>query len=309
MSDRLFTILEQHSPLVEPLSIDEAFIDMTGTERLFGPPAEMAARLKARIRAELGLIASIGVAPNKFLAKLASDADKPDGLTVIAAGQAEAWLAPLPIERMWGIGPRTARRLRGAGLRTIGDLARMNVPFLRRHLGADAARYRRLARGIDGRPVTPDRQAKSIGHERTFARDIADVEVVRGVLLNQTEQVARRLRRHRLCARTVSLKIRFGQFQTIGRSTTLEAPTHTTATLWRAAGALFDRWAGEAFVPVRLIGVHASQLSRDDAPPASLFTDADAERQARVDRAADRIVERFGPGAIRRGNSEGGRLA
>ncbi|MEX2673637.1 MAG: DNA polymerase IV [Phycisphaeraceae bacterium] len=301
VSDHLFRIFDDFSPLVEPLSIDEAFLDVTGTERVFGHPHTLAVQLKQRIRDELHLAASIGLAPNKFLAKLASDAEKPDGLTVVHAADARAWLAPLPIERMWGIGPKTAERLARAGLRTIGDLARMSVDFLTSHVGRDGARYHRLAQGLDDRPVTPDGAAKSIGHEQTFEQDVADVEAVRTVLLDQSEQVARRLRKHHLRARTISLKIRFGEFQTISRSATLEAASCTTATLWHTARQLFDRWAAEAFVPVRLIGMHASQLTAETTEQMGLFTDAATQRQSRLDQAADRIVDRFGKTAIRRG--------
>ncbi len=300
MSDRVFDILARYTPLIEPLSIDEAFLDLTGTERLLGPAQRAAVRLKSEIRSQTGLTASIGVAPNKFLAKLASDLHKPDGLTVIGREDVEHVLGPLPITRLWGVGPRTAERLGGLGIRTIGDVRRVDFEVLRRRIGLDeAAHYLRLANGEDDRPVVSDREAKSIGQEQTFGENLSDPNQVRDVILEQCEQVTRRLRRHKLRARTVTVKIRFGDFRTVTRRCTLPDPTDATALVWRAAREQFDRWAESGFQSVRLIGVSAADFS-GDAPQLTLFANPESEKQRRLDGAVDQITNRFGTAAIQR---------
>jgi DNA polymerase IV len=297
VSRRMFEILEEFSPLVEPLSVDEAFLDLTGTERSLGDGRAVAKRLKERIRTELGLTGSVGLAPNKFLAKLASDMNKPDGLTIIAPEDIDRILSPLPVTRIWGIGPVTAGRLEQAGIGTIADLRRQPGEWFERFFGSDGTRYRELSRGIDRRPVVSDQQAKSISHEQTFGADVAEADEVRRVLLDQVEQVAFRLRRAGLEAAGVSLKIRYGRFETIHRSTTLDRPTTATGELWQAARRLFEKWS---FKPVRLIGMAAERLT-----PAqermSLFPDPVEQRQSRLDAVADQINEKFGKRAIRRG--------
>jgi DNA polymerase-4 len=296
LSHRMFAILDRFSPTVEPLSVDEAFLDVTGTERLQGPAEEVAAHLKQAILDELKLTASVGVAPNKFLAKLASDLRKPDGLVVIRADEAEAILAPLPVTKLWGIGSATAGRLGTLGVRTIADLRKTPVERLARHLGSEAERYLNLAFGRDDRPVTPDREAKSISHEQTFGADLIDPAEVRRVLLDQVEQVGARLRKYSLKARGVSLKIRYGEFKTINRSATLDSPTDATSELWTAALALFDAWR---FEPVRLIGMAAERLSQAEGQ-MNLFTDPQRQRQQKLDAVADQINQKFGTRAIRR---------
>lgn len=301
LSGRMFEVLEGYTPLVQPVSVDEAFLDVTGSARLFGEAVAIARELKRRIReATGGLTASVGVSFNKFLAKLASDMDKPDGLTVIGPGDVDRVLPPLPIERLWGVGPATAKRFASMGVATFGDLRKLTREQLARRFGEESAdHYWRLCRGIDDRPVVPDRQAKSIGHEQTFGQDLDDPQAVREVLLSQVEQVGRRLRKHGLLARGIGLKIRFGEFQTISRSATLETATDVTDDLWRAAAAVYDKWVREAFRPVRLIGVHADRLTQ--APQQmDLFAQPQREKLRRLDSALDRIAERFGPDVIRR---------
>ena len=296
-SHRMFAILESFSPVVEPLSIDEAFIDLTGTERLLGEPIAVAGRIKQRIRAELNLTGSVGLAGNKFLAKLASDMNKPDGLTVIGPGDVDRVLPPLPVTKLWGVGRMTAERLEKHGVRTIADLREKPEAWLAEFFGAEADHYHRLSRGIDDRPVVPDSDAKSIGHERTFETDLADAAEVRRVMLDQVEQVAARLRRHGLTARGVSLKIRFGKFQTISRSTTLARATDATGELWDAARGVFDQWP---FQPVRLIGVTAERLSQGPGQ-LDLFADPARDRRRKLDSVADQINQKFGKRSIRRG--------
>lgn len=305
MSGRLFDVLATFSPTVEGMSVDEAFVDLTGTERLMGPPVAVAQRLRAAIRGQLQLTASAGLAPNKFLAKLASDENKPDGLTVVP-DDVEAWLAPKPIARMWGIGRVGEQRMIERGIRTFGDLQRADDRWLSEWFGNEAEHLKRLAHGIDDRPVVPEHQAKSIGHEQTFGEDLADPHHVRTVLLDQAEQVGWRLRRHGLYAGRVTVKIRYGRFETITRSTTLGRPTDGTAELWATARALFDAWAGLAFRPVRLIGLSAGALTRDPGQ-LELFGEPTRSRSRGVDQLTDRITDRFGKRSIRRaGTLRGG---
>jgi DNA polymerase-4 len=298
-SARVFEILESVSPVVEPLSIDEGFVDLTGTERLLGTAPAVGESIRRRIRDELRLTASVGIAPNKFLAKLASELRKPDGQTLIGPDDIERVLAPLPVSRIWGVGPKSAEVLAAAGVRTIADLRRMGEAELGRRFGDAGRHWHALAWGLDDREVVPDSQAKSLGQERTFEEDIADPAEVRSVLLAETEAVARRVRRSGLVAREVSLKIRYGDFETITRQTTLPAATDVTNEMWAAARAIFDKWAGAGFRPVRLIGVTASRLS-EGGRQGDLFDEPGHERRRRTDRVADRIVEKFGEGAVRR---------
>ena len=299
ISDRMFAIFDQYSPLVEPLSVDEAFLDLTGTERLMGEPGEVARELKQRIRNDLKLTASIGIAPNKFLAKLASDLQKPDGLVVILPDQIDQLLIALPINKLWGVGPVTAERLRAVGIHRVGDLRTRPPELIEKLLGGETHRFLSLAQGLDDRPVVSDREARSIGQEQTFGTNITLPGDVRRVLFEQIEQVGRRLRHNGLFARTISLKIRFGDFQTISRSTTVKNPTNSTADLWTAACKVFDAWCKESFQPVRLIGASATQFTTGPVQ-LPLFVDPQAEKQKKVDGIADRITRKFGAQAIRR---------
>lgn len=301
LSRQIFEILEQFTPLVEPLSIDEGFLDVTGSKRLFGPPEQLARELKQRINAETRLTASVGVAPNKFLAKLASDLQKPDGLVVVPADSMQEFLDPLPIERLWGVGQATLQRFEELHVRTFADARRLTESELRRRFGEVGQHFYQLVRGEDQRPVVPDRQAKSISHEQTFAIDVTDLEYLRGVLLGQTEDVARRLRRHHLLARAVTVKIRRHDFRTVTRHTTLEAPTDQTDVVWRAAANLFDKWARGNPPPVRLLGMGVAQLSTERGQQLSLFDQDATDRRRSLDRTVDRIRQRYGRGAISRG--------
>lgn len=297
VSKKMFTILDSFSPVIEPLSIDEAFLDITGTERTLGTAKHVAEQIKLRIRQELNLIASIGVAPNKFLAKLASEMEKPDGLTLIDESMIDRVLLPLPVTRLWGVGAVTAEKFARIGIRTIADLRAYSPEAITQHFGAEGQRYLNMSHGLDDRPVVPDREAKSISHEHTFEVDLDNVEAVRQMLLSQTEQVARRLRKHQMVAKCISIKIRFGDFKTISRSKTLERATNVTAELWQAADEVFGQWQ---FQPVRLIGIAAERLSERDEQ-AELFSDPIQEREMRLDEISDLIIDKFGIGAIKRG--------
>jgi len=294
VSRRIFAVFERYSPLVEPLSVDEAFLDLAGCERLFGGPVEAAERLRADIRNDLELTASVGVAPNKFLAKLASDLDKPDGLVVVPEDDFEGFLAPLPVERMWGVGPKAAERLHKAGVRTFGDLRRAGPRRLREWFGTYADRFFELAAGRDARAVTPASAPKSVGHETTFPEDLDDEEALHGTLVALTDAVAQRVRRHGLKARTVTLKVRDHRFRTITRRRTLPAPTCVTGTLLSCVLSLWEEEVRRDG-PIRLLGVSTSGFSSQ----GMLFADDDP----RLDEAVDTVRDRYGRSALRRGST------
>ncbi|MCY2930659.1 MAG: DNA polymerase IV [Planctomycetota bacterium] len=294
-------ILERFSPAIEPLGLDEAFLDVTGSGRLFGPAPDIAANIKATIRRELKLTASVGVAPNKFLAKLASDLRKPDALMVITPETVQATLDPLPVRKIWGVGPAAEAQLAAMGIRTIAQLRVAGEATMERRFGQSGLHLLQLARGEDARPVVMDERAKSISQEVTFATDLADLRELRAVLLRQTEQVARRLRRSGLRAKTVSLKLRSGDFVTRTRSHTLEEPTDVTDELWSVTGMLFDRWWAAEACPLRLIGMGVSQLTAGGQ--LTLLPPPHREKRQRLDKALDALADRFGPTAPRRGGS------
>jgi len=300
VSGQILAILQEYTPLVEPLSIDEAFLDVTGCERLFGSAAAIGRTIKDRVRREVGLTASVGVAPNKFLAKLASDLEKPDGFVVIEAAAARDTLAALPVRKLWGVGEVSERELRRHGIRTIGDLARAPRSLLAGCFGEHAAQLLDLAAGRDDRPVIPAHEAKSIGNEVTFAADIADPEELRGVLDLLAEKVAWRLRRHGLRGRTVTVKARFPDFATHTRSETLQQTTCSTATIRAVARELLERRLDRRGRPLRLVGVTVSQLEGRAAVQGELFSDPTGAREAALDSLVDRVRDRFGP-LLRRG--------
>jgi DNA polymerase-4 len=294
VSGQIMAVLAEYSPLLEPISVDEAFLDLTGSERLLGPALEVARGIKERLRAELGLTASAGLAPNKFLAKLASDLGKPDGLVQVRPGEEEAFLQDLPVERLWGVGGVTARALRGMGIQTIGQLARVPPALLAERFGRTGALLGELARGRDDRPVEPFAPPKSMGAEETFDRDTQDEGLLRRTLRAQAERVARELRAEGYAGRTVTLKVRFSDFRTVTRRLTGE-PTGDGLEIYRRAAGLLERVPSDR--PIRLVGVSVSGLVRAEAGQLSLFGAA-AARRDRVARAADRLARRFGERAL-----------
>jgi len=301
MSERIFAILREYTDLVEPLSIDEAFLDLTASQRLFGPAEAIGRTLKARIRSELGLVASIGLAPNKFLAKVGSDLGKPDGFVVVAPGQERAFLDPLPISRLWGVGPKTEARLRRLGFQTIGQLAGTRAEVLEEALGQAGRELWDLANGRDDRPVEPEQDAKSIGAEHTFSEDTADLAVIRRTLLELSDKVGSRLRQEGVLAGGATLKFRDHRFHTVTRAAILEPPTDVGDDLFREAWRLLQRveWKGSR---VRLVGVTATRLAPASGPivgQLSLFSSA---RNAKQDlaRTLDKIRDRYGQAAITR---------
>ena len=304
VSEQVFEIFGRFSPLVEPLSIDEAFLDVTGSLRLMGDGEQIARGIKGAIRREVGLTASVGVAPNKFLAKLASELDKPDGLTVITAENVLQVLDPLPIRKLWGVGPAAEKRLERLNIRTFGQFRRAAPATLTAGLGPGGQDLQRLARGEDDRPVVPDHQARSISQECTFARDVDDYDQLGDVLVEQVSQVARRLRRAQLKARTVTLKIRTGDFVTRTRSATLGEATNLTDELLAEARGLLVAWRTESPAALRLLGMGASQLLAAGGQ-LPLFGRQQRDKMERLDRTLDDIASRFGSQAVRRGKVKG----
>jgi len=305
LSHRFMDILGRFSPLVEALSVDEAFVDVTGSRLLHGDGPAIARAIRTATSTELGLTVSVGVGPNKFVAKLASDMDKPDGLTVApdAPDALAAWLQPLGIERMWGVGPKSLPHFHAAGIRTFGELQRMEPHRLRTALGDHALGMRERAFGRDDRQVETEHERKGVGHETTFGEDVTDPEAVVDVLHGLTESACRRLRASGGTTRRITVKIRFGDFETITRSCTLDAETDSTLAVLAAAKDLFRRWAARDFVPVRLVGVRLERTEAGEEAPASLFADVQDERHRTIDRVADAIERKFGKGIVGRGRA------
>ena len=303
VSHQIREIFERFTPLVEPLSLDEAFLDVTGSESLFGSAAEIGQKIKQMIRHELRLVVSVGVASNKFLAKIASDIGKPDGFVVVEPGREQEFLDPLPVERLWGVGRQGSKVFDRLGIRTIGQLRQWPIDTLVSRFGSQGEYLWELAHGIDDRPVVPEREAKSISHETTFEEDVDDMEVVRAWLLDLTEQVGSRLRRNGLRGRTVQLKVRFADFSTITRSQTLPEPTDITEELWQAASDLFCQRLPAGHLPVRLIGVGVSGFNESGLRQKLLFDQEQRQKHVDLDAVTDQIRERFGSSAVRRGAS------
>ncbi|HET8568088.1 MAG TPA: DNA polymerase IV [Candidatus Limnocylindria bacterium] len=302
-SDAVMDLFAERTPLVEPISLDEAFLDVTATQHLFGGAVTMARDLKVAVREHVGLVLSVGVATNKLCAKIGSDLGKPDGLVVVPAGGEAAFLAPLEIGRLWGVGPRTREELALFGARTIGDLAALDPHALEARFGAHGTAIWERARGIDDGEVVPRYEAKSIGHEHTFDRDTLDRATVENTLLRLAEGVGRRARDAGLRGRTVTLKLRVAPFETRTRQRTLAEATDTDLGIFEAARSLLrdalasDRASGQVS-RVRLVGVSLSGLS--GVQQLGLF---DAARRARLDAAMDAVRERFGEGAVDRASA------
>jgi DNA polymerase-4 len=304
VSERVFTILRSFTPLVEPLSLDEAFLDVTGARRLWGTGPEIAAQIRARVLDHEGLTCSVGVAPTKFLAKLASEAAKPvasldgvrpgHGVVVVPVGGELDFLHPLPVRALWGVGPKTHERLDRLGISTVGDLAALPLDTLVTAVGDVSGRHLHLlANGVDERAVVPDQAVKSIGHEETFAQDLHDHDRLGREVLRLADAVGRRLRAHGQAGRTVVLKVRFGDFTTITRSVTLPDPVDSGRAIAQAADELLGTL--DVSVGVRLIGVSANSLVAGGTQQLTLEDPAD---WSEADRTMDRIRERFGDDAI-----------
>lgn len=293
-SNRFREVLLSFTPLVEPIALDEAFLDVSGAVLLFGRPERIAERIRADVRRELGLSCSVGVASTKFVAKLASTAAKPDGLLVVRRDEVAAFLEPLPVHALWGAGEKTVEVLSRLGVRTVGELARVPETVLSRALGEAAGRsLAELSRGADARAVVPYEPPKSVSHEETFGVDLDDDEALLREILALSRQVAARLREDGYRARTVVLKVRLANFSTLTRSRTLPAPTDVAADVYRVAEALYRGLPGTRR-RVRLLGVQATGLVPAGSEQLALYR---GERWGEVERAVDRIERRFGRGA------------
>jgi DNA polymerase-4 len=295
LSNRVMRIFADYTPLVEPISLDEAFLDVSASIAAFGDPAAIGRRIKDRVLDEIGLVVSVGVATNKLCAKVASDLRKPDALVVVEPGEEAAFLAPLPIRRLWGVGPQAQAALADYGVATIGQLAAIPPGTLRRRFGRHGDDLAARARGEDASPVATVHVPKSVGHEHTFDHDTADVRRLEATLLDVAESVARRLRRHDLAAGSVQLKLRYEGFETLTRQAPLPRQTREAEPLYSAGLALLRRTlvSGRG---VRLIGLTAINLT--DAQQLTLFDAPD--RTDRLARSIDVVRERFGDRAITR---------
>lgn len=295
-SKRVMGILTEMTPLVEQLSIDEAFLDVSGARRLLGAPSEIGARIRTRVFEETGLTCSVGVAATKFVAKLASTLAKPDGLLVVAPQTTLSFLRPLPIRALWGVGGKTGETLDRLGLRTVGDVADVPLPTLRKALGdASGIKLHELANGRDPRAIETTRVEKSIGHEVTFHQDVGDAVRLKRELLRLSDQVAVRLRNARLEAKTVSIKVRYEDFTTVTRSRTLAEPSNVGRRIYEESLELFDS-LGSEIKPVRLIGVRAENLVGDGGSSAALWDPDEGWREA--ENTIDSLRARFGTGAV-----------
>jgi len=294
-SKQVMEILRRFTPLVEPLSIDEAFLDLTGTEGLFGSGEDVGRKIKKAIQDDVQLTASVGVAANRLVAKIASDLKKPDGLVVVPYGEEREFLAPLPLERLWGVGARTRLALADYEIKTIGDLAELPLDVLTRRFGSMGRVLSARARGVGDTDVGGDMAAKSVSHEHTFDVNTDDWEVMKRTLLALSEGVGSRLRTAGIKCTTISVKIRDSEFVTITRQRTLDAPTDSTDVIWQAAIALTRREVKG--MRVRLLGVAATGLGEEQQIP--MFADED-DRHRRAVEAADALRKRFGSRTIRR---------
>jgi DNA polymerase-4 len=303
VSRRIRAMMEEMTPAIEPLSLDEAFLDLSGTARLHGrPPAVMLARLVKRMQDELGISGSVGLSHNKFLAKMASDMDKPQGFSVIGRAETLDLLAGKPVGVIWGLGEAGQRALHDAGIRTIADLRRWDRDALVARFGSQGTRLHRLARGEDARPVSRDRAVKSISNETTFSEDIADTEILDGHIWRLAEKLSDRAKAKGLAGRTVTLKLKRDDFRLMTRRTTLPDGTQTADRIYRTARGLYDRMDHPR--PYRLIGVGISDLmAAGAADRAGDLLDPGAGVRVAAERATDRIRARFGPDAILKGRA------
>jgi DNA polymerase-4 len=300
VSEIIFEIFHRFTPLVEPLSIDEGFLDVTGSRRLFGSAETIAQEIKRLVREEVGLTVSAGIASTKFVAKIASDLGKPDGLVCVAHEKTREFLAPLPITRLWGVGAVTFKALKRMGVATIGDLSRIPGERLHREFGKHGEQLHLLSRGIDPRSVETHRPVNSMGREETFSEDLTDREALNRELLSLSTKAARRVRRHGLSGKTVTLKVKYSDFQLVTRSAALDSPTNDAARIYATCGELLEKTDAGAR-PVRLLGIYLSRLSPGVLPAGqmSLLEDERGrERRQQLHHALDELAERFGEDAV-----------
>jgi len=302
VSKKIMDILKDFTPLVEQVSIDEAYLDITGIEVLLGSPEEIARHIKARIGKETGLTCSIGIAPIKFLAKVASDMHKPDGLTIISPTEVDTFLSRLPVDKIPGVGKRTVKGLRHYGIKTVGDLKRFSKEQLLKEFGNFGLRLYEIAKGEDKSPVVPCREVKSISSEETLQSDTGDIKILRKLITIHADNLASRLRKEGLKGRTITLKIKFDDFSEMSKSCTIAHSTDSTKFISDSAKALLLN--NPLKRKVRLIGVAVSSLKKfeKDSQMALFGNGSDSKRERKVDKAVDEIRERFGGKMISRGN-------
>ena len=296
VSAQIMAILHDFSPLVEPLSLDEAFLDLSGMELLFDSPVSIAKEIKRRVFDELQLTISAGLAPNKFLAKMASDLQKPNGLVIVEHGSEQDFLQGLPIEKLWGVGEVTAKSLRAGGIFTIGQLAQLPESALKPFFGQASNVVYHLVRGEDDRPVIPQHEAKSIGAEETFPLNLTDTDDMRTMLTALADRVGSRLRQEKLAAWTITLKLRYGNFQTVTRQRKLANPTQADEIIYRTAWELLVQQPNLS-AGIRLLGVSASHFEPADRSAVALFDDRE-EKGRHISSVMDRMREKFGPAAL-----------
>jgi DNA polymerase-4 len=302
VSEDIMNVFSDFSPLVEPLSLDEAFLDMTGSEEVFGPPEQMARALKDRVvEATDGLTVSVGVSSAKFVAKVASDFQKPDGLTIVPAEDVLSFLWPLPISRLWGVGPKTKIKLERLGLKTIEDVARRPEAELRANLGSLGSHVYDLAWGRDERQVTPHRDRKSVGTEYTLEEDVVGKDEILPHLRRAADEVAAALRRKSLLAQGVRVKLKTDRFKLHTRQAKLPTPTDSAPDLLEGARSLLDHF--DLSKPMRLVGIAAFELAGSDAMvQQDLFGRPKKQRRRKLDQALDTLKSKFGRDAVRRGS-------
>jgi DNA polymerase-4 len=300
ISRAVFDIFRQFTPLMEPLSIDEAFLDVTGSERLLGQPDEIAKKIRQKVFELTGLTVSAGVAPSKFVAKIASDIEKPDGLTVVPPDRVRDFLDPLPIKKMWGVGKVTQESLERLNIRTFKDLSNVPLKILEKRFGKHGLKMHELSMGMDDRDVVPEHDVKSIGHEQTFLRDVTELEEAKKSLLALTNKVAQRMRRNGIAGKTVTLKVKYSDFFQITRSDTLAEPTDDGLEMYSTVCRLLEKTeVGRR--PIRLLGVSLSQLNfpgKEDQ--LSLFVKKDQKRK-RLNTALDSLNEKHGDDSVQPG--------
>ncbi|MBN2030047.1 DNA polymerase IV [bacterium] len=304
VSRAIMAILREYSPVVETVSLDEAFLDVTGTERLFGHAEEIGKQMKVRIKEQERLTASVGIGPNKLVAKIASDLKKPDGFVVVGREEVRQFLSPLPVSRLWGIGKKTEEKLANLGITTIGELALLSKKTSQDCFGKLGVVLWQYAQGIDDSPVISSREAKSISNELTFQKDVTDIQVLRETLLQLSEKVGYRLRSQNMVGRTVTLKIRWSDFSTYIRHKTYPKSIFMGDTIYAGIFALIENI--DIHQPVRLLGVGVTQLSRADEHQMELFGIENGKSQI-VDETMDRIKNKFGEKIIGRGLHQSGR--
>jgi DNA polymerase-4 len=298
VSRQVMAVLGEFSPLVEQASVDEAYMDVTGTEKLFGPPEELARRIQARVREATGLSCSVGIAPVKFLAKIASDFRKPGGVTIIEPEDVAAFLKDLPVGKIPGVGGKTLPRLASYGVKTCGDVLRYSHEFWENHLGEWGRMLHQRAQGIGSTTIVTHSQPKSSSAENTFEKDTSDQEELKRWMFRQSERVGRDLRKHGLLGKTVTLKVKYADFKQITRSHTLGEPTDLDEVIFETACALLDQVSLSR--KVRLIGVGVSNFSTGP-DQLSLMPDESKERLGKLDRAVDAIRDKHGKAAVKRG--------